>query len=88
MFSSVLALPFFVLALVPRALSRLPRSGTWMQTMKGTLGFIELAAAFKFLSNADLVLGWGVFTRSVVLASWCALGIPARCAIRFAVRWA
>jgi thiol:disulfide interchange protein len=75
MFSSVLALPFFVLALVPRALSRLPRSGTWMQTMKGTLGFIELAAAFKFLSNADLVLGWGVFTRSVVLASWCALGL-------------
>jgi thiol:disulfide interchange protein DsbD len=74
-FSSVLALPFFVLALVPRVLTKLPRSGTWMQTLKGTLGFIELAAATKFLSNADLVQGWGVFTRSVVLAIWIVLGV-------------
>ncbi|MBL0170578.1 MAG: thioredoxin family protein [Gemmatimonadaceae bacterium] len=74
-FSSVLALPFFVLALVPRALAKLPRSGTWMQTMKGALAFIELAAATKFLSNADLVQGWGVFTRNVVLAIWVSLGV-------------
>ncbi len=69
------ALPFFVLALVPQALRRLPRSGPWLATMKGTLGFIELAAAMKFLSNADLVQGWDVFTRNVVIAIWCALGI-------------
>jgi thiol:disulfide interchange protein DsbD len=73
-FSSVFALPFLVLALVPHSLSRLPRSGEWMVTMKGTLGFIELAAALKFLSNADLVEGWGVFTRQTVVALWAILG--------------
>ena len=73
-FSAVFALPFVVLALVPEALGRLPRSGEWMVTIKGVLGFVELAAAMKFLSNADLVQGWGVFTRNVVLASWVVLG--------------
>ncbi len=72
-FSSVVALPFLILALVPSALERLPRSGEWMVTLKGVLGFIELAAAFKFLSNADLVEGWGVFTRTTVVASWCVI---------------
>ena len=72
-FSSVFALPFLVLALVPRSLSRLPRSGEWLATMKGALGFIELAAALKFLSNADLVEGWGVFTRQVVVALWAVI---------------
>ena len=74
-FSGVFALPFVILALVPRALTRLPRSGEWMVTLKGTLAFLELAAAMKFLSNADLVMGWGIFTRDVVLASWIALGL-------------
>ncbi len=69
-FSSVFALPFLVLALVPHSLSRLPKSGEWLATMKGALGFIELAAALKFLSNADLVEGWGVFTRQTVVALW------------------
>ncbi len=73
-FSTVFALPFLLLALVPEALARLPRSGEWMVTMKGALAFLELAAAMKFLSNADLVQGWGVFTRNVVLGSWIALG--------------
>jgi len=73
-FSLVLALPLFVLALVPGALARLPRGGEWTQTLKGTLGFIELGAATKFLSNADLVMGWGVFTRQVVVAMWVVLG--------------
>ena len=73
-FSAVFALPFLVLALVPQALNRLPRSGEWMVTIKVALGFIELAAAMKFLSNADLVEGWGVFTRQVVLGTWVALG--------------
>jgi thiol:disulfide interchange protein len=73
-FSAVFALPFLILALVPEALGRLPRSGEWMVTLKGSLAFLELAAAMKFLSNADLVEGWGVFTRNVVLASWIVLG--------------
>ena len=74
-FSGVFALPFVVLALVPGALKTLPRSGEWMVTLKGTLAFLELAAAMKFLSNADLVQGWGIFTRNVVLATWVALGL-------------
>jgi thiol:disulfide interchange protein len=74
-FSTVFALPFLILALVPEALAKLPRSGEWMVTMKGALAFLELAAAIKFLSNADLVSGWGVVTRPVVLASWVALGL-------------
>ena len=74
-FSSAFAVPFFVLALVPNALSKLPRSGDWLVTMKGALAFIELAAAMKFLSNADLVQGWGIFTRDVVVATWVGLGI-------------
>jgi thiol:disulfide interchange protein len=74
-FSSVFALPFLILALVPRALSRLPRSGEWMVTMKGALGFIELAAALKFVSNADLVQGWGIFTRQVVVAIWLIIAV-------------
>ena len=73
-FSAVFALPFLILALVPEALGRLPRSGEWMITIKGTLAFVEMAAAMKFLSNADLVQGWGIFTRNVVLVSWIVLG--------------
>jgi len=67
-FSSVLALPFVLLALFPGAMSRLPRSGPWMNTMKGVLGFVELAAALKFLSNADLVMGWGILPRPAAIA--------------------
>jgi thiol:disulfide interchange protein DsbD len=74
-FSGVFAIPFVVLALVPGALKTLPRSGEWMVTLKGTLAFLELAAAMKFLSNADLVQGWGIFTRNVVLATWIVLGV-------------
>src|SRR5258708_23907346 len=74
-FSAVFALPFLILALVPEALGRLPRSGEWMVTMKGALAFLELAAAMKFLSNVDLVEGWGVITRNLVLLSWVVLGL-------------
>ena len=74
-FSGVFAIPFVILALVPGALKTLPRSGEWMVTLKGTLAFLELAAAMKFLSNADLVQGWGIFSRNVVLATWVALGL-------------
>jgi thiol:disulfide interchange protein DsbD len=69
-FSCVFALPFFLLALMPGAVARLPRSGVWLQDVKVVMGFVELATAMKFLSNADLVLQWGIFTRTVVLAIW------------------
>ncbi len=69
-YSAVFAFPFFLLALVPNAMHHLPRSGAWLGVVKPILGCLELAMAFKFLSNADLVLGWGLFTRQVVLAAW------------------
>ncbi len=72
-FSGVFALPFFLLALMPAAVARLPRSGSWMQSVKVVMGFVELATAMKFLSNADLVLRWGIFTRTVVLSIWLAI---------------
>jgi thiol:disulfide interchange protein len=72
-YSTVFALPFCVLALVPEWVSRLPRAGGWLQSTKVVMGFVELAAAMKFLSNTDLVWHWGVFTRTVVLASWIVL---------------
>jgi thiol:disulfide interchange protein DsbD len=72
-YSAVFALPFCVLALVPEWMSRLPRAGGWLQATKVVMGIAELAAAMKFLSNADLVWQWGVFTRTTVLASWVSL---------------
>lgn len=78
-FSLAFALPFFLLALFPQALTKLPKSGAWMASMKVFLGFIELLAALKFLSNVDLVYDWGVLTRAVFLAVWA--GIMAVCAL-------
>lgn len=72
-YSTVFALPFFVLALIPQWAARLPKAGRWLVTVKVVMGFLELAAAIKFLSNADLVWHWGIFTRDVVLALWIAL---------------
>lgn len=74
-FSTVFALPFFILALVPQWVSQLPRAGGWMNSVKVAMGFLEVAAAMKFISNVDLVWKWGIFTRSVVLAIWIAIGI-------------
>jgi thiol:disulfide interchange protein len=74
-FSTVFALPFFVLALAPQLVSQLPRAGGWMNSIKVTMGFLEIAAAMKFLSNVDLVWKWGIFTRPVVLAIWIAIGV-------------
>jgi len=74
-FSTVFALPFVILAFVPQALASLPRSGPWLVCVKAVMGIIELAAAMKFLSNVDLVWGWHVFTRPVVLVSWLALSV-------------
>jgi thiol:disulfide interchange protein DsbD len=74
-FSTVFALPFFVLALAPQLVSQLPRAGGWMNSVKVAMGFLEVAAAMKFISNVDLIWNWGIFTRSFVLAIWIAIGI-------------
>lgn len=74
-FSAVFALPFFILALMPQLISQLPRAGGWMNSVKVAMGFLEVAAAMKFLSNVDLVWKWGIFTRDVVLAVWIAIGV-------------
>jgi thiol:disulfide interchange protein len=74
-FSSVFALPFVILAFVPQVLASLPRSGPWLVAVKAVMGIIEIAAAMKFLSNADLVWNWNIFTRPVVLTSWVLLSI-------------
>lgn len=83
-FSSVFALPFFVLALVPRFLHSLPKSGGWLNSVKVVMGFLEIAAAMKFVSNVDLV--WGsdgsgalnygfIFSREIVLIIWVIIGL-------------
>ena len=69
-FSTAFAFPFFFLALFPQYLSKLPKSGGWLNSVKVVMGFLELAAAFKFISNADLVWKWGIFTRDSVLFIW------------------
>ena len=68
-----LALPFTIFALFPTMLKSMPRSGGWLNTVKVTLGFLELALAFKFLSNADLVLQLRLLEREVFLAIWIAI---------------
>lgn len=74
-FSAVFALPFFVLAVAPQLMHSLPRSGSWMNAVKVVMGFLEVGAAFKFISNVDLVWGWGIFTREVVIAGWIAISV-------------
>ena len=74
-FSLAFSLPFFFLALFPQYLSRLPKSGQWMNSIKVTMGFLELGAAMKFFSNVDLVWGIGFFTYEFVLSSWAVISI-------------
>lgn len=72
-FSTAFASPFVLFALFPGWLESLPKSGSWMNIVKVLLGFIELAAAFKFLSNADLVWGFFLISRPFVVAAWIAI---------------
>lgn len=72
-FSLALALPFMLFAMFPGWLQSLPKSGGWLNTVKVVLGFLELALAFKFLSNADLVLQLHLLEREVFLAIWIAI---------------
>ena len=69
-FGLALGLPFALFAMFPNVLNKLPKSGGWLNTIKVTLGFIELALALKFLSNADLVAHWGILKIELFLALW------------------
>ena len=74
-FGLALALPFALFALFPSWLNSLPKSGGWLNTTKVVLGFLELALAFKFLSNADLVAHWDLLKREVFIGIWIAIFI-------------
>ncbi len=69
-FGAALALPFALFAMFPHWMKQLPKSGGWMNTLKKVLAFAELALAFKFLSNADLVSHWGILKREVFIGIW------------------
>ena len=74
-FSLAFALPFTLFAIFPSWLKNLPRSGGWLNTVKVTLGFVELMLALKFLSTVDLTYHWGLLDREVYLTIWIALSI-------------
>jgi len=74
-FGLALALPFSLFAIFPQWLQSLPKSGGWLDTVKKVLAFLELALAFKFLSNADLVEHWGLLKREVFLGIWAIISI-------------
>jgi thiol:disulfide interchange protein len=70
-----LGLPFVLFAMFPGWLRSLPKSGGWMNELKVVFGFVELAMAIKFLSNADLVKQWGLLKREVFIGCWIVIGI-------------
>ncbi len=76
-FSAVFALPFFLLALFPSFMKKLPKAGGWMNNVKVVMGFLEIAAAIKFLSNADLVWSWGILSKELFLAIWIIISVLA-----------
>lgn len=74
-FGFALALPFTVFAIFPNWLHSLPKSGGWLNSVKVVLGFLEIAMAIKFLSNADLVKQWGLLKREIFFGIWIFIGI-------------
>ncbi|MEI6235270.1 MAG: cytochrome c biogenesis protein CcdA [Planctomycetota bacterium] len=74
-FATVFAAPFFFLALFPTALKSLPKSGGWLNSVKVVMGFVEIAAALKFLSSADLVWHWGILTHQVFVVLWLLIAV-------------
>ncbi len=86
-FGVAFALPFFLLALFPQALAKLPKSGQWLITVKAFMGLMEFAAALKFFSNADLFYLTGLLTREVFLASWAMIGMVAGLYLLGAIRF-
>lgn len=74
-FGLALALPFALFALFPNWLNSLPKSGGWLNSVKVVLGFVEVGLAIKFLSNADLVMHWGLLKREVFIGIWILVGL-------------
>jgi len=74
-FSFVFAIPFFFLALFPSLMNKLPKAGGWMNNIKVVMGFLEIAFAIKFISNADLVWTLGIMPRDMFLAIWIGCSI-------------
>ena len=74
-FGLALGLPFALFAMFPAWLQSLPKSGGWMTDVKVVLGFVELALAVKFLSNADLVKQWGLLKREIFIGLWILIGL-------------
>ncbi len=74
-FGIALGLPFALFAMFPHWLQSLPKSGGWMTDVKVVLGFLELALAVKFLSNADLVKQWGLLKREIFIGLWVFIGL-------------
>jgi len=74
-FGLALALPFALFAIFPHWLQSLPKSGGWLDTVKKVLAFAELALALKFLSNADLVMHWGLMKREVFIGLWIIISL-------------
>jgi len=72
-FSSALAIPFTLFAIFPSWLKEMPKSGGWLNTLKVSLGFLELALAFKFLSNVDLAYHWHIVNRDIFLVIWISI---------------
>ena len=70
-----LALPFAIFAMFPGWLHSLPKSGGWLTSVKVVLGFLEVAMAIKFLSNADLVEQWKILPREIFIGSWVVIGV-------------
>ena len=69
-FGTALAFPFGFMSFFPNVLNKLPKSGGWLHYVKVSLGFVELALALKFLSNADMVQSWGVLPRELFIGIW------------------
>lgn len=74
-FGLALALPFALFAMFPGWLHSLPKSGGWLTSVKVILGFLEIAMAIKFLSNADLVEQWGLIKKEIFIGAWVVIGI-------------
>ncbi len=72
-FGLTMAIPFMWLSLMPGKVKAMPKSGEWMETLKISLGFVELAAAFKFVSMVDIAFGWDALPRELFLMLWAAI---------------
>jgi thiol:disulfide interchange protein DsbD len=74
-YASAIAIPFFILAMSPGLLKKIPRAGAWMNEFKVVGGLVEIAAALKFLTICDATWEWGIIGRSFTLASWSAVSL-------------